>query len=144
MTDAADSSNIKNVGLPILGAGVREKDPVCGMTVDPAKAAAKQELRGNTYYFCSKRCAERFAKEPDKFLSAPGTSAMESAHSGDSAHAVDAHDPPLAEKELRLWRRHLHCAIGIPVVMVSLESLGHLAIVRIVAFDRGMGGSRRP
>jgi P-type Cu+ transporter len=90
MTDAADSSNIKNVGLPILGAGVREKDPVCGMTVDPAKAAAKQELRGNTYYFCSKRCAERFAKEPDKFLSAPGTSAMESAHSGDSAHAVDA------------------------------------------------------
>jgi P-type Cu+ transporter len=90
MTDAADSSNIKNAGLPILGAGVREKDPVCGMTVDPSKAAAKQEFRGSTYYFCSKRCAERFAKEPDKFLSAPGSSGMETAHSGATAQHVDA------------------------------------------------------
>src|ERR1700737_3350981 len=90
MSDAADSSNIKNVGLPILGTGVREKDPVCGMTVDPSKAAAKQEFQGNTYYFCSKRCAERFAREPDKFLSAPGSSGMETAHSGENAHGVDA------------------------------------------------------
>jgi Cu+-exporting ATPase len=90
MTDAADSSNTKNVGLPILSAGAREKDPICGMTMDPTKAAAKQEFRGNTYYFCSKRCAERFAKEPDKFLSAPGSSGMETAHSGDSVHSVDA------------------------------------------------------
>src|ERR1700692_1070843 len=90
MTDAADSSNIKNAGLPILRAGVREKDPVCGMAVDPAKAAAKQEFRGTTYYFCSRGCAARFAKEPEKFLSAPGSSGMETAHSGDSAHGVAA------------------------------------------------------
>src|ERR1700686_1802927 len=90
MTDAPDSSNIKNMGLPILGGGMREKDPVCGMSVDPSKAAAKQEFRGNTYYFCSKRCAERFAKEPDKFLLAPGISGMETAPSGASAHGVDA------------------------------------------------------
>ncbi|HXM91344.1 MAG TPA: heavy metal translocating P-type ATPase, partial [Candidatus Dormibacteraeota bacterium] len=89
MANGADSSNIKNGGLPILGTGVREKDPVCGMTVDPSKAAAKQEFQGNTYYFCSKRCAERFAKEPEKFLLAPGTSGMETAHSGDIAHGVD-------------------------------------------------------
>src|SRR6202166_1231032 len=88
MTDAADSSNIKNAGLPILGVGPREKDPVCGMTVDPSKAAAKQEFRGTTYYFCSRGCAARFAKEPEKFLSAPGSSGMETAHSGDSAHGV--------------------------------------------------------
>jgi P-type Cu+ transporter len=88
MADAADSSNSKNVGLPILGAGVREKDPVCGMTVEPAKAAAKQEFRGNTYYFCSKRCAERFAKEPEKFLAAPGTSGM-APHSGGPAQHGD-------------------------------------------------------
>src|SRR6202163_2905855 len=88
MSDTADSSNIKNVGLPILGTGVREKDPVCGMTVDPNKAVAKQEFRGHTYYFCSKRCAERFAKEPDKFLSAPGTSGMDTAPSADTAHGV--------------------------------------------------------
>src|ERR1700676_2276532 len=90
MTDAADSSNIKNVGLPILGEGVREKDSVCGMTVEPSKAAAKQEFRGHTYYFCSKRCAERFAKEPEFFLAAPGSSGMKSPHSADTAHGVDA------------------------------------------------------
>src|ERR1700736_4016130 len=90
MSDPADSSNTKNVGLPILGAGVREKDPVCGMTVDPSKAAAKQEFRGTTYYFCSKRCAERFAKEPEKFLSSPGSSGMEAAHRGGTSQHADA------------------------------------------------------
>jgi len=71
-----------------LSAGAREKDPVCGMTVEPSKAAAKQEYRGTTYYFCSRGCAARFAKEPEKFLAAPGSSGMETAHSGDSAHGV--------------------------------------------------------
>jgi P-type Cu+ transporter len=106
MSDAADSSNTKNVGLPILGGEVREKDPVCGMTVDPSKAAAKQEFRGHTYYFCSKRCAERFAKEPDKFLSAQGTSGMDTAHSADTAHGV--HDV-----------RRGPSAAGVPTVKTS-------------------------
>src|ERR1700732_1969088 len=90
MTDAPDSSNIENMGLPISGGGMRENDPVCGMSVDPSKAAAKQEFQGNTYHFCSKRCAERFAKEPDKFLSAPGISGMQTAHGGENAHGVGA------------------------------------------------------
>jgi Cu+-exporting ATPase len=89
MSEAADSSNTKNVGLPILGESVREKDPVCGMTVEPSKAAAKQEFRGTTYYFCSRGCAARFAKEPEEFLAAPGSSGMETAHSGDTGRGVD-------------------------------------------------------
>ena len=28
-----------------------ERDPVCGMSVDPQKAAAKVEYAGKTYYF---------------------------------------------------------------------------------------------
>ncbi len=36
------------------------RDPVCGMTVDPATAAAHVERDGQTYYFCSKGCAEKF------------------------------------------------------------------------------------
>jgi len=50
---------------------------VCGMTVDPAKAAGKVEHAGKTYYFCSPRCAERFRNEPEKFLAAPGTAGMD-------------------------------------------------------------------
>src|SRR5208337_2732080 len=48
--------------LPILAEGPKDRDPVCGMVVDPKKAAGKFEHRGKSYYFCSPRCAERFAK----------------------------------------------------------------------------------
>ncbi|HEY1472267.1 MAG TPA: heavy metal translocating P-type ATPase [Candidatus Acidoferrum sp.] len=64
-------------GLPILPAAPREKDPVCGMMVEPQKAAGKVEHNGKSYYFCSARCAERFRNEPEKFLAAPGTAGME-------------------------------------------------------------------
>lgn len=63
--------------LPILASAPRVKDPVCGMLVDPQKPAAKAEHAGRMYYFCSKRCAERFEKEPEKFMAAPGTAGME-------------------------------------------------------------------
>jgi P-type Cu+ transporter len=47
-----------------------ERDPVCGMNVDPQKAAAKLEHGGKTFYFCAPGCAQRFAKEPQKYLQA--------------------------------------------------------------------------
>ena len=47
-----------------------ERDPVCGMTVDPQRASAKAEHAGTTYYFCCKSCAEKFRVEPGKYLHA--------------------------------------------------------------------------
>jgi Cu+-exporting ATPase len=44
------------------------KDPVCGMTVDPSKAAGHFDYRGQTYHFCSKGCLERFRANPEQFL----------------------------------------------------------------------------
>jgi Cu+-exporting ATPase len=76
MADPVDSSKLQHNPLQVLGAGVSEKDPVCGMTVDPLRAAGKQQHAGTTYYFCSARCAERFAREPAKFLAIPGSSGM--------------------------------------------------------------------
>jgi len=43
------------------------KDLVCGMEVDPQTAAAKEEYKGQTYYFCSHACHEKFKAEPDKY-----------------------------------------------------------------------------
>lgn len=43
-------------------------DPVCGMTVDPAKAAGKSEHKGTTYYFCSDYCKRKFDASPDTVL----------------------------------------------------------------------------
>jgi len=45
-----------------------EKDPVCGMTVDPAKAATREEWKGRTYFFCSAGCGKKFAAAPEKYL----------------------------------------------------------------------------
>src|SRR5450432_2058494 len=92
MADAAGPVNPNNLGLPIVGGGVREKDPVCGMSVEPGAAAGKQEFGGRIYYFCSKRCAERFAAEPDRFLAVPGTAGTDAGHAvaDGAAHASAA------------------------------------------------------
>ena len=47
------------------------KDPVCGMSVDPATAKHKAVHGAATYYFCSARCRESFIAEPARFLSPP-------------------------------------------------------------------------
>ena len=45
-------------------------DPVCGMTVDPATAAASVEHEGRTVYFCSQQCAKTFQADPAQYAKA--------------------------------------------------------------------------
>ncbi len=42
-------------------------DPVCGMTVDPARALTHQ-AEGRHYYFCSPGCRDTFAANPAQYL----------------------------------------------------------------------------
>jgi len=42
-------------------------DPVCGMAVDAASAAATREIDGMQYLFCNDSCALRFDDEPERF-----------------------------------------------------------------------------
>jgi P-type Cu+ transporter len=46
-----------------------ERDPVCGMNVEPAKAATSVEHDRKLYHFCCKGCAEKFKADPQKYLS---------------------------------------------------------------------------
>jgi Cu+-exporting ATPase len=43
-------------------------DPVCGMTVNPDRAAGTVQHNGTTYYFCSKSCVAKFEADPKKYL----------------------------------------------------------------------------
>jgi len=52
-------------------AGSSVRDPVCGMTIDPAKAAAKVEYAGTKYYFCSAGCAAKFRADPERYVKPP-------------------------------------------------------------------------
>ncbi len=45
----------------------KAKDPVCGMQVDPGKAAGTSVYQGRTYYFCSAGCKKKFDEHPGKF-----------------------------------------------------------------------------
>lgn len=44
-----------------------EKDPVCGMQVNPASAAGKSEYQGKTYYFCNAGCKRKFDQNPQQY-----------------------------------------------------------------------------
>ena len=69
-----------------------ERDPVCGMNVDPNKAAAKVEHGGKTYYFCAPGCAKRFQQAPEKYLhivkSPPGPSGLVNLYGMSSSSAA--------------------------------------------------------
>lgn len=44
------------------------KDPVCGMTVNPATAKYRTEHDGKVYYFCSEGCLKKFTADPQSYL----------------------------------------------------------------------------
>jgi Cu+-exporting ATPase len=43
-------------------------DPVCGMEVNPASAAGQSEHEGQTFYFCSPACKQKFDADPKRYL----------------------------------------------------------------------------
>jgi len=48
-----------------------ERDPACGMNVNPLTAKHVYEHAGKTYYFCCAGCMEKFKASPAGFLSKP-------------------------------------------------------------------------
>jgi len=45
------------------------RDPVCGMTVVPAKSPHLAEVKGKDYHFCSAGCRAKFVADPQRYLS---------------------------------------------------------------------------
>jgi Cu+-exporting ATPase len=117
------------------------KDFVCGMLVDPEKAAAKIEYGGHTRYFCSEGCAAKFEKEPEKYLAAHEKAVKESilqaSHSAHSEHTVPApKSPPIAAKGTR-YTCPMHPQIiqigpgNCPICGMALEPMDAFAEVEV-------------
>src|SRR5258707_12764130 len=51
-----------------------ERDPVCGMKVNPATARYVHDQNGKSYYFCCASCVEKFKADPSKYLAPPARS----------------------------------------------------------------------
>ncbi|NBY02132.1 MAG: heavy metal translocating P-type ATPase [Planctomycetes bacterium] len=44
------------------------RDIVCGMMINPSNAAASQQYKNETYYFCHTSCAKKFGANPESYL----------------------------------------------------------------------------
>ncbi|HUR37259.1 MAG TPA: heavy metal translocating P-type ATPase [Terriglobales bacterium] len=51
-------------------------DPVCGMTINPATAAASSDYQGETYYFCNPGCKTKFDADPQRYLRPKGDAGL--------------------------------------------------------------------
>ncbi len=67
-------------------------DPVCGMTVDPERAPAR-EHGGRTWHFCCEGCAKRFAEDPGRYLApkSPEAPPPEAAAAADATWTCPMH-----------------------------------------------------
>src|SRR4051794_18399942 len=124
-------------------------DPVCGMRVDPENAEHHAAYRGHDYFFCSGRCRERFAAEPENFLGArqPALAAAASAiytcpmhpevrQPGPGSCPIcgmalepeqvsldDTPDPELRDMTRRFW---IALVLTIPVFVIEMS--GHVGL----------------
>ena len=44
-----------------------QRDPVCNMEIDEQDAAGQSQYQGQTYYFCSENCKEKFDSNPQQY-----------------------------------------------------------------------------
>ena len=86
------------------------RDPVCGMSVDPANAKEHVEYLGTTHYFCSAGCRSKFEKDPARYA----TQVVALEHAGHRGHSTVAAAKPGGEVERQ------HSAID-PVCGMSVD-----------------------
>jgi Cu+-exporting ATPase len=74
---------------PAAAAGAAvAKDPVCGMTVNPAAAKWRHNHEAREFLFCSEGCLKKFAAEPAKYLAAKPAAPRAAAPAANDAAAV--------------------------------------------------------
>jgi Cu+-exporting ATPase len=68
-----DQHHHQEEGLPRPEPSQTATDPVCGMTLDPAAAAATTDHQDTTYHFCSTGCADSFDADPARYVETVAT-----------------------------------------------------------------------
>ena len=74
LTDTAGPEPAARAGAE---GGSSAVDPVCGMTVDPATAAAAVDHDGQRYSFCCQGCADAFVADPGRYLAPPAATPVQ-------------------------------------------------------------------
>jgi Cu+-exporting ATPase len=125
-------------------------DPVCGMTVDPAKSAGSHVHEGTAYYFCSKHCLAKFQAAPQQYLAKKTADGVLPASSGSAGKYTcpmhpeivqdgpgtcpkcgmaleptqpsleDGPDPELVMMQRRFW---IGTALTVPIFLIAMAGL---------------------
>jgi P-type Cu+ transporter len=136
------------LAVPNGAAAALVTDPVCGMTVDPAKALSHRHV-DTTYYFCAAHCREKFRADPTRYLSpAPAVNEAMPSAAGKVAYTCPMHpeiirDVPGAcpicgmalepmmpssdddNPELRDFTRRFWWSLPLTLVVFTLAMFGH-------------------
>ena len=94
-------------------------DPVCGMTVEVARAEAAGlllEHEGRTYAFCGAGCRRTFVEDPSEHLRAEAVGVASQAH----GHAA----LPIIDEGMRLWYESCSCCLSeaFPDIKAQLDA----------------------
>src|SRR5262245_52430426 len=124
-------------------------DPVCGMTVDPNRAAGSAIHEGKTYYFCSRHCVEKFRRDPANYLGKTDSKASPAQAPSGAVYTCPMHpeivrdgpgacpicgmaleprtvladeppNPELVDMTRRLW---IAGALGLPVFLLAMGDM---------------------
>ncbi len=69
------------------------RDPVCGMTVDPATAKNRAEHAGSSFFFCCAGCKTKFLASPERYLNPSSDAPAPAAHATQAAHPAPSAPP---------------------------------------------------
>ena len=133
----------------------RQRDPVCGMLVDPRTTPYRQQHAARPYFFCSAGCQSKFLDNPTKYLARSELTAPPAPPEGtiytcpmhpqirqvgpgfcpicgmalepDLITATSGPNPDLADMIRRFW---LGLVLALPVVV--LEMGGHFANLHMI------------
>jgi YHS domain-containing protein len=101
-------------------------DPVCGMTVDVARAEAAgltTEHDGRTYAFCRSGCLRAFGEEPDVHA-AKAEAAAAAAVTATAASDGPERALPVIDEGMRRWYESCACCLGdtYPEIKATLDA----------------------
>lgn len=95
-------------------------DPVCGMTVDVARAEAAGlllEQEGRTFAFCRSGCRTAFVDDPDAYIAQAEAAVA-------SASAVAGQALPVIDEGMRRWYESCACCLSdsYPEIKAQLDA----------------------
>ncbi|MBI5839805.1 MAG: heavy metal translocating P-type ATPase [Chloroflexi bacterium] len=132
-----------------------QRDPVCGMEIEPQSAFAKREHMGQTFYFCSQSCVDQFdalTPFPSPSGRGEGGEGMTSATTGFNPQMtltrieLPVSGPPLKEHSTHL-EETLRAVDGVDEVKVNLTAgrlevqydAGKVDVARLVGAVKSIG-----